>query len=455
MQMTYDDAALPPHVVDGYRSLQQEARQVLDEGGVPMDGRRTWIVPGRIEVLGKHVDYAGGRSLLCTVERGIVIVARPRADRQVLLRDARRKEAITLSLDSVARGPVPWSIYPRTVVNRLMRNFGEGMGGADFALASNLPSAAGVSSSSALTVGLTVAFAALYDLPALPHWQQALPDRAALAGYVGALENGMDFGELSGEKGVGTLGGAQDQTAILCSARGRLEVFSWAPVTYERSVPWPASHLFVVGVSGVVASKAGAAKDRYNRAARTAHRLVEAWNATGAAPTARTLRDAFLAAAGDAPLDEVPEALTRAAAAAGTAEFTAAHLVGRLGQFYDETFVIVPQAAEALARGDLSTFGRLVDKSQAGAERALENQIAETVHLHRYARELGATAASAFGAGFGGAVWAMVPVAEAERFIARWREKYLRGHPNAAHRAQFFTTSPSPPAFELLDSPSV
>jgi galactokinase len=261
----------------------------------------------------------------------------------------------------------------------------------------------------------------------------------------------MDFGVLSGERGVGTLGGAQDQTAILCSARGQLEVFSWAPVTYERSVPWPASHVFVVGVSGVVASKSGAARDRYNRAARTAHRLVDAWNATGGAPV-RTLRDAFLAAAGDAPLDEVPEALARAAAAAGDAEFTAAHLVGRLGQFYDETFVIVPQAAEALARGDLVTFGRLVDKSQAGAERALENQIAETVHLHRYARELGAAAASAFGAGFGGAVWAMVPAAEAERFIGRWRERYLRAHPNAAHRAQFFTTVPSPPAFELLDS---
>ena len=28
-------------------------------------------VPGRIEVLGKHTDYAGGRSLLCALERGI------------------------------------------------------------------------------------------------------------------------------------------------------------------------------------------------------------------------------------------------------------------------------------------------------------------------------------------------------------------------------------------------
>lgn len=449
VQSGFDEAAFPPLVADAYRSLLREAHQALDEAEVPTHGRRAWIVPGRIEVLGKHVDYAGGRSLLCTVERGIIVVARKRDDRQVVLRDARRREAISLSLDSNARGSVPWSIYPRTVLNRLVRNFGDAMHGADFALASNLPSAAGVSSSSALTVGLTLAFAALCDLPAHPLWQHALPDRPALAGYVGALENGMDYGLLTGEKGVGTMGGAQDQTAILCSERGKLEVFSWAPVRYEQSVAWPSTHTFVVGVSGVVAAKTGAAKERYNRAARTAHRLVDAWNATGGTQV-RTLRDAFLAASGDAPLDEVPTSLVHAAEAAANTEFSAAHLVGRLGQFFDETFVIVPQAAAALARGDLTEFGRLVDKSQAGAERALENQIAETVHLQRYARELGATAASAFGAGFGGAVWAMIPSEEAERFASRWRDRYLRVHHSASHRSQFFVTAPSPPAFELI-----
>ena len=106
---------------------------------------------------------------------------------------------------------------------------------------------------------------------------------------------------------------------------------------------------------------------------------------------------------------------------------------------------------DALANGDVKRFGALVDRSQGGAERALENQIAETVHLARYARELGADAASAFGAGFGGSVWAMVPLSDAERFATRWRERYLRTHGSASHRSQFFTTRPSSPAFELVD----
>ena len=47
-----------------------------------------WFVPGRIEFLGKHTDYAGGRSLICTVERGFCVVATPRGDDVIRITDA-------------------------------------------------------------------------------------------------------------------------------------------------------------------------------------------------------------------------------------------------------------------------------------------------------------------------------------------------------------------------------
>ena len=454
LRRSLEGVGLGASAVADYLDLRQVAEGLLDAGAVPGHDRRTWIVPGRIEVLGKHVDYAGGRSLLCAVDCGIVVVARPRTDRQLVLHDARRGDVVTLPFEGTGRGLPSWSVYPRTVLHRLLRNFGEAVGGADIALASNLPSAAGVSSSSALTVGLTLAIAGVSGLTAHPAWQATFTERTALAGYVGSLENGTDFGALTGEKGVGTLGGAQDQTAILCSSPGTLAMFQWAPVTYEQSVPWPATHRFVIGVSGVTASKAAGAKDRYNRAARTAHRLVDGWNAqarTTGAPSARTLRDAFMAAAAGAAPREVPGSLIESAHAVADDEFTARHLEARLGQFFDETFVFVPGAAAALAAGDLAAFGALVDRSQAGAERALENQVAETIHLQRFARELGAEAASAFGAGFGGSVWAMIPANHAEEFAARWRDRYVRAHRQSASRAQFFTTAPSHPAFEVAD----
>ena len=50
-------------------------------------GRPAFFVPGRIEVLGKLTDYAGGRSLLCAIERGIVAAVKPRTDPLVRITD--------------------------------------------------------------------------------------------------------------------------------------------------------------------------------------------------------------------------------------------------------------------------------------------------------------------------------------------------------------------------------
>ena len=51
----------------------------------PAEWRR--FTPGRIEIFGKHTDYAGGHSLLAAVPRGIALEARRRADDVVRVGD--------------------------------------------------------------------------------------------------------------------------------------------------------------------------------------------------------------------------------------------------------------------------------------------------------------------------------------------------------------------------------
>src|SRR5690348_16445970 len=123
---------------------------------------RMWWIPGRIEFLGKHTDYAGGRSLLCAVERGFAFVAVPRDDNRVSIRDACRREHIdgVLSEHSTIE-PGHWSTYPLTVCRRVAKNFRGPLRGIDIAFASDLPPAAGLSSSSAL---ITATFLALSDV---------------------------------------------------------------------------------------------------------------------------------------------------------------------------------------------------------------------------------------------------------------------------------------------------
>ena len=94
-------------------------------------------------------------------------------------------------------------------------------------------------------------------------------------------------------------------------------------------------------------------------------------------------------------------------------------------------------------------FGAAVARSQSGAECALHNQIPETIALVRGARALGAVAASAFGAGFGGSVWALVERARVEEFRERWSEAYRVEFPGAAARAEFFVTGAGPAATRL------
>ena len=106
-------------------------------------------------------------------------------------------------------------------------------------------------------------------------------------------------------------------------------------------------------------------------------------------------------------------------------------------------------AGDALLAGDLARFGSLVDRSQQAVEDWLGNQVPETIFLAHEARRLGAVAASAFGAGFGGSVWALVSETASGPFTGAWKAGFERAHPAPATRAVFFETCPGPSAFRL------
>jgi galactokinase len=376
------------------------------------DAAAVWVVPGRIEVLGKHTDYAGGRSLLCAVDRGFVAAGRPSGGDRVVVTDITTGE--TVGLPTTGQ-PVPtavsWARYPAVVIARAARNFPGRLRGCEIAFASDLPPAAGLSSSSALIVAVFQVLADVCELRPAATWTEELDTPEGIAGYLGAVEGGRPFAGLAGDAGVGTSGGSQDHVAILCSRPGQLSQYSFGPIRFEQAVATPAGHCFVVASSGVRAEKTGAAMAAYNAAAAVTAAILDRWNQT-AGRTDATVADATRSS---------PDAPDRIRMLLRATPWTA-----RFEQFCDESEIIIPAATAALAANDLAEFGRLVDRSQAGAERGLGNQVPETMFLARSARHLGAVAASAFGAGFGGSVWAMVPTASAADFTGAWRAGYRR-----------------------------
>lgn len=405
-------------------------------------GRWTIWVPGRIEVLGKHTDYAGGRSVVCALERGFCVRAAPRGDNVVRVADVARRERVEVALGgALDLPPGHWGHYVAVVAGRVARNFPGVARGVDLAFASDLPAAAGMSSSTALLVAVFIALSKANDLRSHAVFRGMISSGEELAAYLGAVENGADFGPLAGDAGVGTMGGCQDHTAVLCAEPGRVSRFAWGPLRREGALPVPAGHVFALGASGIAAEKTGAALASYNRASLAVRRLVAAWNAaTGRA-------DPTLAAAVESAPD-APARLRALAPRAAGRHLPAAYLVRRLDQFLAETYELVPAATDALARGALADFGIVADRSQRLAEEWLGNQVPQTVALQRLARDLGAVAASAFGAGFGGSVWALVPEADAATFTKSWRAAYGKAFPKLHAAAEFFISPAGPHAFQ-------
>ncbi len=427
----------------GKERLFQSTCQGLERISGRADGEVSlWYVPGRIEVLGKHTDYAGGPSLLCAAERGFCVAASPRDDSLLRIADEAKKVEDRFPISAeIASGEGTWTLYPRTVARRLARNFGPALRGANLAFASDLPPSAGMSSSSAFIIAVFSALSEVNGLEEREEYRSALRTPEDLSGYLGCVENGRPFGPLGGDRGVGTFGGSEDHAAILCCRPGLFSLFSFAPVREERRLPMPRGLSFVIGVSGVEACKTGAARALYNRASRAAEAIHQLCRSVGG-DSGASLYD-LVTASPEAPgkirhvLERMPEG-----------EFPRRVLLDRFEQFCEEACRIIPESLRALERGDLAALGEAVDRSQRAAENLLGNQVPQTAALAALARSLGARAASAFGGGFGGSVWALVDSSEADSFPAAWREAYRRRFPDA-RGDEFFSTAAGPGRFRV------
>lgn len=390
-----------------------------------------WFVPGRIEVLGKHTDYAGGRVLVCAVDRGVSVRAEP--GRRGVEASSAHGDPVLLEAGRDPGLPAGhWGRYLQTVVDRLTRNFGP-LPPTRLRVDSDLPLASGMSSSSALLVGCALALADAARLPDKPAWRSAIGTRLDLAGYLACVENGSAFGSLTGDAGVGTRGGSEDHCAMLCGEPGRLARFRFDPMSQDPSVDFPDDWAFVVCSSGVRAEKTGAAREAYNAASAMVGEIVHRARVE-LGSHARTLAGVVRSEGADAVRGTVVDspALTR-----------------RLEHFLAESERLVPAGAAAVAAADAGALGVVAAESHRLASELLGNQVPQTDHLVASARRLGAPAASAFGAGFGGSVWAIVPRGDADGFARDWLAEYAEAFPAEGDAAETIVTRPSEAAHRL------
>jgi len=228
--------------------------------------------PGRVNLLGTHIDHRGGRVNPIAV-RELVLVVLPRDDGRVRLVNADPAHtSVEFSLDDLlpdglvtdwadwtlttpmclrALGLLGhWSSYVRAALAYFTNAWG-GPGdihGFDLYAASELPQAAGLSSSSALVVAAAIAF---------------------------HLTNGRDVQPLElaeacgqAEWYVGTRGGSGDQAAILLGKAGHVSHVDFFPMQVDWS-PWPTGYSVVVCHSRAHAQKTANARSTFNERVAT------------------------------------------------------------------------------------------------------------------------------------------------------------------------------------------
>lgn len=431
----------PPELstkIDLYESVRSTFESAV--GAAPECG--CWV-PGRLEVFGTHTDYAGGRTLVSALPRGFVFLARARSDQQLRIVDAAARESV--SIDATAKAsagaghPSGWRHYAQVVVDRLTRNFPGAALGADLLFASDLPRAAGMSSSSALMVGIAATLVRTSGIRERREWQANIHGALDEAGYYACIENGRPFAALMGDAGVGTHGGSEDHAAMVCGTGGTLTAYGFVPMRRLDTVRLPQDWRVVVTSSGVAAEKTGAARTSYNRVAQGAAILLDLWNASERPAVS------LAAALGSDP--SARERLRSLIRAAGVPGWPADALEMRLQHFVRED-ARVPEAVRAVRNEDMTSVGALAASSQSDSEMLLKNQVAQTVALSRLALACGAFASRSFGAGFGGSVWALIGRRDAAAFVDRWRTAYSSNYPEA--RAVSFLAQPGAPVVELV-----
>jgi N-acetylgalactosamine kinase len=225
--------------------------------------------PGRMNIMGRHIDHQGGACNLIAIDREVLLAAALRDDDVVQLFNVRADQFPGRSfsigellaqltwddwLSLVNSEPVrrmvtqaggDWAQYIRAAVLRLQKHYPQvKLRGLDLVVHGSVPVAAGLSSSSALVVATAEAVAALNGLDVRP---RQLVD---LCG--------------EGEWFVGTRGGAADHAAMKFGRRDAVIHVGFFPFSVGEAAPFPAGYRMVFCNSHIRAQKAAGGRQVFN-----------------------------------------------------------------------------------------------------------------------------------------------------------------------------------------------
>jgi galactokinase len=147
--------------------------------------------PGRINLIGEHIDYNGGKVMPCAIDLGTYLAVSKNTDKIFRFRCLNFPETADLHLqDSYSRSGKEWFNYPLGVIDYILKQ-GHPISGLDMLFQGNLPIGAGLSSSASIEVLMAFALNKLFQLN-LPLVELALLSKKVENEFIGVNCGIMD-----------------------------------------------------------------------------------------------------------------------------------------------------------------------------------------------------------------------------------------------------------------------
>lgn len=365
-------------------SQQQLQQSFLSEYGESSHKVRYFQAPGRVNLIGEHIDYNGGYVLPAALEFGTTLAIRKREDRQVIFKSLNFPYEVSISLEDLGRSKSgEWIDYPVGVIVELSKRGVDLSSGYELLFHGEIPNGAGLSSSASIEV--VTAY--------------------ALLSMEGKERNTVEIALLSQKAEnlyVGVNSGIMDQFAVANGAVDHAILLMCGTLEY-RLVPFvTGSYKLVIGNTN---KRRGLVDSKYNERRTQCDQALELLQ--GKRPELK-----FLA-------DLTPEEFAQIKAVLED------EVLYRRALHVVEENARVLQSVDALSRNDLVQFGQYMNQSHDSLRDLYEVSCNELDVMVEEARRISGTLGSRMtGAGFGGCTVSLVHEDAVDQFVTQVGEAY-------------------------------
>lgn len=344
-----------------------------------------FFAPGRINLIGEHIDYSGGHVFPCAITFGTYAVVRKREDRKVRMYSTNFADLGVFEFDLdhlVYDEKDDWTNYVKGVLAVMQENHGKLTHGFDIAYEGNIPNGAGLSSSASIEVVTTVAADHINDL------ELSKMDIVEIA-----LKTENDF--------VGVQSGIMDQFAVTMGKKDtailidtKTNDFEYAPLDLKENV------IVIMNTN----KRRGLTDSAYNERREQSDKALEILN---------TVKEKEFLCEHDLETLE------------NNRDLFEDELVYKRARHAISENERTLKAAEVLKEDDLESFGQLMDESHASLrdDYDVTGKELDTIVWAAQKQE-GVRGARVTGAGFGGCALAIVEETKVDSFIDAVGKEY-------------------------------